>query len=33
MDLDTYSSFEEESIGSIQSNGEIINMMLATKFV
>ena len=32
MDLDisikTFSSFEEESIGSIQFNGEIMNMML-----
>ena len=34
MDLDisikTFSSFEEESIGSVQFNGEIMNMMLQT---
>ena len=27
------SSFEEDSIGSIQLNGEIISMILPTKFV
>ena len=28
MLINTFSSFEEESIGSIQFNGEIINMIL-----
>ena len=31
--IDTFSSFEKESIGSVQFHGEIINMMLPTKFV
>ena len=29
----TFSYFEEESIGSIQFNEEVINMVLPTKFV
>ena len=29
--INTFSPFEEEGIGSIQFNGEIINMMLPTK--
>ena len=40
MDLDIsiyktnrFSSFEEKNIGSIQFNGEIINVMLPTKLV